>query len=301
MRGAANWVAGSLGAVATVMLAGIQLSSIGQLSFETQPGRLIAAALGLAIGVGAVLAAIYLLSRAQLPVESNIDALENAASNSSSTLRKAAEANMFFTRGRPNLAQLLADFREARKQFDESRVAFALADEAVFEAEISDLPAAKAARSRAATRVELKEARLDDLLIGIRALYELNAYLGVKEKLQRVLPLVLVMAVVAAISFVIFAWAANPPTLTDPGAALDARPSFATVRLGQDDLADFVSRLGAECADAATAPGGIQVIAIESSDSDVTVVTMPSAACPAPVRLTLNAEYVVPANGVFPR
>ncbi len=43
VRTAATWFIGALAAVATVLLAGVQLTSVGQLTWEDNPGRLSAA------------------------------------------------------------------------------------------------------------------------------------------------------------------------------------------------------------------------------------------------------------------
>lgn len=302
LRATATWVAGALGAVATIMLAGTQLSNIGQLSPETEPGRLALAAGGIAVGVAAVLRAIYLLSSAQMPVESHLEVLDQAAKNPESQLARAAEANKYFTRGRPDLAHLLQDLRKARTLFDESRVAFTVAEDKVLDASAEELETAIESQERAAKRVAIMETRLDDLLKGVRALNELGAYLGVKAKLERVLPEVLAMSIIAAGCFVIFAWAANPPASTASSDAVSASPVAARLKLTPDAAAAHASVLGAKCAAAASElTDGIDVVALASSGDKVTVVTVPSGPCPTPTTLTLDAMFVISEQEVSTR
>jgi hypothetical protein len=59
--------------VGALLVAGTQLASIGDLSLEDEPGRVVAVALGLAAAVGAVAAIVALTLRVLRPVEMSFD------------------------------------------------------------------------------------------------------------------------------------------------------------------------------------------------------------------------------------
>jgi hypothetical protein len=301
LRLTARWMTGALAAVASVMVAGSQLSSIGKLSWNEDGGRLWAAIVAVVVAVLAVVLAIYLLTRAQMPGDSNLQSLAAAAKDPSSKLAKAAQADPSFTRGRKDIDAFLKDLAAARRSFYERKAVLADREEDVLNADAAHLGDAEAARDKAAKYLALAEVRLDDLRKGQRALSELDVYLNIRRKFAVTSPGVLASALVAAGGFIVFAWAANPSDrAAAAGDAIPQQPSLARLVLNASQATNLKHTLGADCAQAATRPGGIPVIALSATKDEVEVVLIPSRSCPEPTRVGVPPGEVIAVRAVVP-
>jgi hypothetical protein len=302
VRQTATWLVGALAAVATVMLAGSQLSSIGSLSFEDNPGRL-----GVAIGsallvVAAVSFAVYRLTEIQMPREGTLGQIRRAAQQSS-RLQELAEGDSGLRAGRPNLAQFIDDYEGLRQKVWDAEKAVIACEEAVAGAGTTQeretatalLSAARAAHGAAAERVAALRPRMVELA-------QLSAYLDVRERFARERNRIMLAALGAAALLVCFAWAANP---AQPAAestdALLPKPSSGRLFLTPAGLTELGSLLGASCAENAAGPQGVAVVALAAGDDSVDVVVLPEAGCVAPARITVTtAQGQVVASRTVP-
>ena len=114
IRTTATWLTGALAAVATVMLAGTQLSSIGALSFSDDGWRLGAAVVSVVLAVVAVAYAIYRLSFVQAPVETGLLYIQTEAAKSNSLLVKMANADRGLRANYENLTAFLSGYDQLR-------------------------------------------------------------------------------------------------------------------------------------------------------------------------------------------
>jgi hypothetical protein len=87
--------------VGALLVAGTQLASIGELSLEDEPGRVVAVAFGLAAAVGAVAAIVALTLRVLGPVEMSFDEVVGEAE-----LRAAIEARPWLLGGAGSLEEV---------------------------------------------------------------------------------------------------------------------------------------------------------------------------------------------------
>ncbi|MDT0164619.1 hypothetical protein Q9R32_03515 [Actinotalea sp. AC32] len=287
-----TWLVGALGAVASLMVAGTQLTSIGGLSWEEDRPRLLAAGGSVTLAVVLVVAAVGLLTWATMPGRlSDLERLDELAAGSPrGEVASSVARDSSYHRGTGSLPDLLTALTTARGALYEAKSRLHDADLAAAREADDDARAARSAHAdRVRAEVAVLTARNDDLRLGARAAVQLDSHLRTRRRVVGVSWTVLVVAVVVAACLVLFAWAANPPE--DPDAAepaVPARPVAAVLVLASDDGV-WDDRLGAACADAAR-DGGVDVVAVGSDDDAVTVVVVPGDDCPDPV------EVVVPRD-----
>lgn len=195
IRDAGKWLIGASAAVGAVLIAGSQLSNIGQLGFGW---RLIGAIIGVVLALTAVVYAIWASVQVLLPVAVTMDELE---ANWNDTTR----ADVAFLRKNPG--QLGAG---SPKALDDSwRAAWnerARRDRELRAATDSDVAAKKAAFDSA--DAEFRRIDTDMATVLQTAQYQL-----LQDKFGKVLKKLLGAAALAAIGIVLFAWTGNPPKL----------------------------------------------------------------------------------------
>ncbi|MPV35665.1 hypothetical protein [Georgenia subflava] len=290
-----TWMVAALAGVASVMVAGSQLSSIGALALEEDRGRLAAAAISVTVAVALVILAIGLLTWVQMPDYTNVGRLvkahEKTAGGRSTLLTRTVTSDPTLHRGATDLGGLL-------DRWNASATAYELARAQVHEAALAVTRAeTEAAKARAETtladalkRQEAWEAQYGYYHRGVWATSQLNSHIRTKRKSQLVSVVVPLAAAVAALSFVVFAWASNPPTdEPDSADALPPTPVAAVLVLTDDDDV-WQSRLGESCAGTARTTEGIPVIAVAESDAGVDVVTVPTPECPEPRQVVIAAD-----------
>ncbi len=296
LREVAKWLIGAFAAVAAVMLAGTQLSSLGALPTE-HPTRLLVAVAAAVVVVGATTGAIYQLSTV-LPLDfSGVHGLVRESREV--PMREVLAADSGYRAGRENVQALLVDYETAR---DEERSAHRR--RAALEVEVAD--AVKPSEeltgrlARATKREELAEAEVQSLKSHVTALIQMKGYLNVRRRFDSARTAVLWLAALAAAGIITFAWAANPEGGTPAaGAVLDARPVEAKLVLTPAGLAELRSVLGEECAQR-SAESGTRVVAMAADAGTADVVVLAEGPCGETIRLDIEGRLgrLVPLDAV---
>lgn len=287
---AVTWLIGALAAVAAAMIAGSQLSSIGKLEAGSQ--RLAVAVTGLVVSVVLILAAIGLLFWAQSPINtdfSRVIALADGTAHGRlvDALRRMVCEDNTLNRGKGDLAGLLAALNTIREDYNSLRQHESEAGrEAARESNDARRADAQARRKRYTAELAVVSDDMSEYRKALLRVAQLDKFLRTRRRFRIASILVLIMTVPATVGFVGFAWAANPaPTASD---AIDQRPVTAVLKLSEQGTKSLQDRLGRDCARAAYS-SGVGVVALSSSPDGIEVVLTPSANCPEPVRLTVNA------------
>jgi len=306
---AVKWLIAALVAVATAMIAGSQLASIGHLSATTERSRLLLAVGGIVLALVTVLWSIALLFWAQSPTNTDFVRLTKLARGRRSRglparVRRSVTEDATLNRGEPDLEALLRSLAAVRtdyyrlntRYFDKAREVARQADDAVREA-------AQAERDRLENELSVLGERLTEYRTALLRVAQLDKFLRTRRRFRIASWTVLILSVPATFAFIAFVWAANPPAGRENAAP--QRPVSGLLTLTRDGAKGLTQRLGADCA-AAAAIRGIPVVALSSSDKGVEVVVVTSAKCPTPAHLTVTAgdglvtatKPVLPASGV---
>lgn len=289
IRTTATWLAGAFGAVATVMLAGTQLSTIGALSFPDDALRLGVAVAAAIVAVASVALAIYRLSFVQAPVDIGLEYVRGEARRNGSRLAKMVLADLGL---RANY-RTLEDFLD---EYDKLRVAEYEAEDALRDKRAARPAAAdKRATAQYAAAVAAAEQtrlaahdRVAELRPQMVSVFQLAGYLAIRSRFDDERKKVLGAAIVAAVAIVSFSWAANPsedtPSATD---SVEQNPTLATLTLTQDGEERLKPALGEACASRASEQG-IRVIALSGDGSTYRVVLVPEYECSEPISVTIE-------------
>ncbi|SOC53771.1 hypothetical protein [Ornithinimicrobium cerasi] len=284
-----KWLIGALAAIAALLVAGTQLSDLGQLTWPDDRVRMIAAGVTVVVVLVCVVVSLGLLAWVQTPGPgSDIERLQEIVrSRTPAEVLDSVSRDSAYHRGEGDLDTLLLRLEEASEQHyaakaEVVRARLAAAGEVAPGASVLEVGVAQ---DRAAART----AAYANLRDGVRRTSQLDRHLRIGGRARRVSAIVLCLSLLSALSLVVFAWASHPPA--DPAEeadALPARPVGATLVLpeGEDLWAD---RLGETCADRARLDG-VPVLALATSEHGVEVVTVPSEDCPEPVRVLVPVD-----------
>lgn len=292
-----TWLVGALAAVASLMVAGSQLSSLGQLTSGEDRDRLLLAAGSAGLAVALVVTAVGLLAWAQLPGPVvDVTRLRDIASTpdpkgAEKLLVEGVAADSSYHRGTASLDRLLGEVdRSTAEYFD---VATRLRDielRSVRAGDDDERSSLLAAADRLRTEQTIRQDEVVGYRRGLQGAAYLDAHLRLRHRARVAAGLVLVIATVVAVCLVTFAWAANPPPEeAEVDAAVPQRPVAGRLLLTSED-AVWADRLGAGCAAAARAGDGVAVVALGSDDESVTVLVPPGPECPAPVQVTVARD-----------
>ena len=271
-RSVGKWIITSFAAVGTLLLAGVQLTSLGSLT----GWRLFVAIAGLAVAVIAVIAAIATLTSLLEPHVSAPDQAVKDADNPRTELGKfvADHQLTLFPSGINTAGQLATEFDAIRSATTGSQAA--------------------------------REKRLAILRNSLSDIVWWSAYLGAKERFDRTRTSVVRMAVLVAIGAILYAWAATSTDMANsassPSAAVQAMPVTVLVKLtpaGSSALSEVLSR---SCIAVAT-KGGVQAIALSADSSQTTLVLIPIRhICPTPIEISLPVSegIAIPESKVKP-
>ncbi len=283
LRDVAKWLIGALAAVAAVMLAGTQLSSLGALSAQ-HPGRLVTAVVAAAVVVAAISGAIYLLTTV-LPMDfSGMHGLVEASREQ--PMRAVLAADSGYCGGRTSVSHLLDDYETARKA---ERLAYrtraALARE---EAEHPDPTKDLSAQLTCATKREaLATAEVNELKKNVTLLIQMKGYLAVQRRFERARTGVIWLALVAAVGIIAFAWAAKPADATGPSPALNPSPVSARLVLTQAGVSELGAVIGPRCA-AAAGTDGVPVVVLDADAAGAELVVLGQGVCTTVTRVTVE-------------
>lgn len=291
---AVTWLIGALAAIAAAIIAGSQLSSIGQLSYDTQRGRLLLAAGAVVVAVGLVLLAIGLLFWAQSPSNTDFSRLKELAAGDrafglAAQVRRQVCDDSSLHRGQGDLGGLLTAVAETRTDYYKLRIdQYTKARQVAREIDDAKRNAADEVRKRTADELAVVDAQLTEYRLGLLRVAQLDAFLRTRRRYRIASLAVLFISVLVTLAFVTFAWAANPPADREEAAA--QRPVAATLNLTTEGQQALQLRLGSTCAAAAASSAGVPVVALSSSDEGVEVVAVPSPDCPAPQRVMITVD-----------
>lgn len=216
IRDAAKWLVASAAAVGAAMLAGSQLSSIGELDVgvpdSVEHARLWVAVVGAVLGLAAVVYAIWSAVQILMPKLVLISELDDA-----------------WEKPPAGLAPVVAHFRRNPKYLQ----GFASPGELI-----------AARESLIAGGGGEAAARIADLDQRITAIEDIATHEALKSQFGRALRKLMLATAVAAVGIVAFAWAANPPAGTPTadlrnGRFVNAYLRDADLRNAKLDHADF--------------------------------------------------------------
>ena len=291
IRKTATWLIGALAAVAAILLAGSQVSSIGKLPADHLIGRLTVAGVAAAVAIASVVFSIYRLSLVLAPVTTPLKDLRKEAETPSSQMVEIVKNDTGLTAGYPSIHDLLEKYdAERKKRIDARNLHQAARDNVV--AAVSD--AEKEVATKAEKTADLAEQRADTDVAELRRyVFSLSQFLGfltVSKRFETERARVVVAAVIGALAIVAFTWAANPATPpAAAAAALPAKPVSVRVFLTPAGVAELSSVIGASCAEESAARG-TPGIALSASTDAAEVVLTGGGSCTGPQRITLESR-----------
>ena len=259
-RSVGKWIITSFAAVGTLLLAGVQLTSIGTVS----GGRLALAIVGLAVSVAAVLVAVRSVAALLEPHVSAPDSAIDAADDTSTPL-----GEFFKDHKQVILPPGINTAAELKEKFDRLR--------------------SQAQRSPG------DESNLRSMLTSYSNIVWWSSYQTAKKNFDRTCSFVMGSAVLIAVGASLYAWAATGPTkasssdnAAQPSSTpvVEPVPVSAILKLTSIGKDAFKGDLSSICIDAATTKG-IPAIAISADSSETTVILIPSHDCPLPARITV--------------
>lgn len=306
MRSTSSWLVGALAAVATIMLAGSQLSSVGSLTWEDDRTRLLLAVGSAVVAVVAVAYAVSRLSAVQMPSEGTLvtvrEMLAPGRRGRRSRFSTLVDGDSGLRSGYPTVEILLEEY-ERRRRAEHRRDLVVRRLECRLEGTRSPSEAREVGAALETARDRRKKASeaVGELRSHVQTLVQLASYLSLRATYEQARPHVLGAALATAAALIAFAWAANPPEATQESAdALPQNPRAGTLFLSEESAQQLSAVLGGDCAAEASGEAGIGVVALASTDGEIDVVTVPTSACPMPVKLTVTDDVgrVVPADAV---
>lgn len=203
IRSAARWLVGAFGAIGAVLVAGSQLSSIGEL--DAGSARLKAAVIGLLVGLVAILLGISSVVNLLLPVRWSIGELAarwtEAGAQKDQPLdrrKRRKYAEISFLASNP---EHMGDFGSPAELRDAYREA------------------------------DAEDPRLAELIAAINITTSIAAYRTLEDRFRRTRWRLAATSGIAAVGIGLFAWAANPPAQeTEPASLRDADLSNSDLR-----------------------------------------------------------------------
>ncbi|MER5759683.1 hypothetical protein [Streptomyces sp. NPDC002082] len=266
IRKVALWLIGALTAVASVIVAGTQLTTLGGLDFGSIRLWFALAMIGVALtATGYAIRVCVLL---QLPGLASAETVREEAGKAGSDFPAEVAKQELLPEG-TTLPGIVDSYQSWRKKKN---------------------AAAKTLRAQpndAAANNDLDEAEreLQDIRPVVNRLQYMAGYFNLRREFKEQQMKLLIAASVAGIAFAFFAWAANPQDEKGKDAAEPAVPSepvAARLHLNRDGQERLGATLGKKCAAAAGETEiGIPVIALDSDKEGVDVVIQDEGTCKA--------------------
>jgi hypothetical protein len=253
LRDTAKWLLTSFAAVGAIIVAGLQLSSIGKLTSESPQARIWATLLGIAVAAIGVAIAIGFMSSVLAP---HLNSFRSADENTDAADRALEEPlGMTYEQLKTKISERDAAVTKARQEHGTNSSEY---------------------RTALAARDKWEPTRRDALtLIGAELLWD-------RYKTARIAVIIAIFLVLGGV--VAFAWGANPPdeAKQKPQVALGQAPLLLKVTLTPAGVAALKDARG--CTHKT-----FQVLSISGTIDKREVVTVPRAGC-KPVRFVLTAE-----------
>lgn len=290
-----NWLIAALTAVAATMVAGSQLSSIGQMSWQEDRTRLSLAVAAIVVAVVVVVLTIGLLCWAQGAPVSNLLRLDRAAKSGRrwgqfARLRRYVAADHSLHAGRGSLAALLGELEKTRSsyhQLDDRRHELS---HLILTADADQRRKLEVERKTREKEMQALSARLAKYRLAATRVSQLDKFLQSRTRYRYAVSSSILAALLATPAFILFAWAANPPDDSEEndGPALAQRSVVARLILTQAGFERYALEMGPSCAEAARSAEGIGVLALRSDDAGVEVVVLPAGECAEAARLIVR-------------
>jgi hypothetical protein len=251
IRATAQWLITAFAAVAAVLIAGSQLSSLGDLG----GWRLAVAFICVVIAVAAVAYAIGQAAGVATAGRASLGDLANPDETALGDIRQRVNGDPALLAGYTDVAALSTDYATTLSQRKD-----ALAD---YYKNVDDQGKEKAARVADAQAQVVDQAA--QRLLSVASFYTLS------KKFNDARPRMLVGALVGALAIVGFAWAAHPPKKTKPAVAA---PAEVTIKLTQEGKKLLSAPLGAACV-----AKSVSAIVLATTAETAEVVTLPHGGC----------------------
>jgi hypothetical protein len=255
------WLIGALTAVASVIVAGAQLTTLGQLEFSEWRFWVALAAVGVALAATGW--AIKICVLLQMPGLASVATVQDEAADPGSELSKEIVKQGIFTDG-ASASAWLAEYTNWQTRQREIIQALSEREDKTAREELDELKKKISGRRPVVNRMQ-----------------RMAGYFALKREFTSSQKKLLLAAAVAAISFAFFAWAANPSADEEASKrSVPDKPVAATLRLNEEGRLTLESALGEACARLAkNAENGIPVIALSSDEDSVEVVTQRQGEC----------------------
>lgn len=254
VRTVAKWMIGAVGAVASLLVAGVQLTSIGKVSTE----RAVLAAIMVAIVICVAAIAIAKLTAVLLPeITTREDVIIRARSGD-------------FAQFLSKHAYLLAGEADAARLASAQRIAVA-----------------QASKPNATDTEKASARRLTEAL---NLLVPFGSYFVVRTNFSKARFWTLSAAIIGGIAIIVFARAVGAvPSDDSSSAATPSTPVAVTVQLNAAGVKALKSSLGKTCAHQLSRPSAERnAIAINASEGDIELILIPTRECKAATRFTLR-------------
>jgi len=212
-----TWLIGALAAVAAAMIVGSQLTTIGQLSSDSDKDRLTLAVVGIVVAVGLILVSIGLLFWAQTPSNTDFVQLKELANGTSKRgvggrVRAQVEADTSLNRNTGSLLNLMAKLEETRQDYYSLRGQhYNASREAAKQDDEIKRKVHERTRDRVVNEITVVDQKLNEYRTALQRVSHLASFLRARRRFRAVSWVVMCLAVLSTLAFVTFAWAANPP------------------------------------------------------------------------------------------
>jgi hypothetical protein len=253
VRTVAKWMIAAVGAVASLLVAGIQLTSIGKVSTE----RAWIAGIMVCIVICAAATAIAKLATVLLPeITTRDDVIARAQGND---FARFLDKHSYLLGGAANAAELASEQKAAVQ------------------------------RAREPDASEPEKATARRLTEALNMLVPFGSYFVVRTNFSRAKVWTLSAAVIGGLAIVGYARAVGTVTSEPPSAAANPEPVAVTVRLNAAGAKALKSSLGSACARQLSQPSTERnAIAVHASGGDVELIIIPSGECQTATRFTLR-------------
>jgi hypothetical protein len=275
-RSVGKWIITSFAAVATLLLAGVQLTSLG----SVHGWRLFGAFAGLGIAVIAAIVAIANLTSVLQPHVSTVEDSVAEAEQEGSPLASfiANHRTLFFPVG-------IEDVQGLKGKYDEAR----------------------AARALAQRPSSYSEGNYQELRRSLWNLVWMSSYENAKKEFEESRKVIIGAALAVAVGAALYAWAATAPTTgsnsNSSSAAVGPAPVEVIIKLTGAGQAAFGGILSDKCIEAASGHSGVHAIAVSADSSQTTVILIPTPGkCTAPTKISipLSDGFATPLSSVVP-
>jgi hypothetical protein len=270
-RELAKWLIVAFGAIGATIVAGSQLSEMG----EIDGWRLFGAFAGLVLGLVGVAIAIWYAAKVLTPSDLTLAQLARSEANSPAGKLVREDPDVLLGHGN-TIVQLQSNRKDA------------------IERESSAWSAYEADKADAELKQRAIDAQADRRLVddAVQQFLPMALYAQVEQTLKTAIRVMFAGAVVAAAGIGLFAWAAHPAESEGTPAPVVAKdPSEVVVRLTNDGRAQLADRLGKGCdLDA------VHALAVAGSAAELQVVPLPEDGCET-VRFAVTGDVGTVVSG----